>query len=138
MIRAAALTLAMAASGCAIIPPSLTPTVRVHAYAVKALQPVTDPVQFQHDQNICADAALAQADGFDPLGLVSAAGEGIGNNAASFPISPWAPVAGGAGQVGSTALQQAGISISAMIADKVRCVDKLTTADHSAVVFDSK
>jgi hypothetical protein len=124
-------------SGCALIPPSLTPDVRVHGYVVKAIR-VTDQVQFQHDQDECAGAALAQADGFDPLGIVVAGAEGVGNNAASFAINPLAPIAGGAGQAGSVALQQGGISVGAMISDKVRCTDKLATADHSAVVFDSR
>lgn len=128
--------LALALAGCTTLQ-SFAPDVRVKAYAVKAIR-IKHLVVFEADQKECAQAALDQADGFDPLGLASAAGEGIGNNAASFPISPWAPVAGGAGQLGSTALQQAGVSITGMIADKIKCTTELTRRDLSAVVTDSK
>lgn len=84
---------------------------------------VTDPAALASDESGCLVIAQAYKPGLD-LGKVAGAGaQGVGQNAASALVSPWAPVLGGAGQAGAAALNQLGILSQDQIRVYLRCLE---------------
>jgi hypothetical protein len=97
---------------------------------------VKDPVALAADKSDCMVLAQAYKPGID-LGRVAEAGaEGVGSNAASGLISPYAPIVGGAGQAGAAALNQLGILSQDQIRVFLRCLSNRSLRSGAYEMLD--
>lgn len=83
---------------------------------------VNDPGALAAARADCLSIAQAYKPGVNAGAIAQAGAQGVGANAASGLISPWAPIVGGAGQAGAAALNQLGILSQDQIRVYVRCL----------------
>jgi hypothetical protein len=126
MNRAVLIGLACAAfiAGCAA--PTAAP------YAVE----ITDKAQYTADLSACATYALGYKPKFDFRSIGEGFAKGAAGNAASAAVNPWVPVIAGAGQATSAVINGIDLMDAGQRAVFLKCIDKKTTKDGSALVLD--
>lgn len=129
-MRAPAVALLFVLTGCATVHSLTTPALTV--YAPK----VTDAKQWEADKAYCEVAARGYTKQFDLFGTVNDSLQGAAGNISQIPLSPVAPVYGAAAGAGTDILKSVGLLNVDQKRVYVKCLDKLTDADHSALVLE--
>jgi uncharacterized protein YceK len=130
MMRALAILACLALAGCGTIQSLTAPDLTV--YAPK----VNDQKQYDADKEYCRLAALGYSKQFDLFGTLNDAAQGAAGNISSIPINPIAPAYGAAGNAGADVLKSIGVLNADQRRVYIKCLDKLTERDNSALVLE--
>jgi len=97
---------------------------------------ISDPVQYNKDLVLCRGYALKLPSSVSPTKLSQRAGEGGAKELAGAAVTWYAPVLGLLGGFSQEALEEFGLTDRRQQQAFVKCVDRKTEWDHSALEIE--